>query len=348
MNQPRIRPASSAVAAIIIAGLAASALAQNGLPYTIEAPPDSVYFGSRVASGGDANHDGHDDIFVVDDAAGENVEVAAKWHMYSGVDGSLLWSGTDGQILPAYSISTAEFLGDVDGDDCDDVILGRSRLSDSRGGVDVFSGRTGDLLYSYRGDAVDDWMGWCVAGLGDLNGDDVPDFAFDTRFTADGELSIRSGRDGSEIRAIAVAWPRQVRNAGDIDGDLIGDIAISSWHNTQRVDVVSTISGADGHVIWELTRDSFGGDHDFGYQLEAGTDVTGDHVPDVLASGDFLDGTSYLISGQSGTIEMTYTDDFRFTFNTCSASILTLQTSPGMARTKSLCGEPTKYWSLNL
>ncbi len=307
MNKPRSRRTAFPIAAWASLALATTALAQNGLPYTIESPPEARHFGSRVASGGDANNDGYDDIFVVDDGAEENGQTFGRWYMYSGIDGTLIWSGIGLESSGTETHFTAEFLADLDGDGCDDVILGRSRLLDSRGGVDVFSGRTGDLLYSYRGAEMEDRMGWAISGLGDLNDDDVPDFGFNTRYTLAGEVSIRSGRDGSEIRRFDVDWPRQIRDAGDINQDLVADIALSSFHQSQRFDAVRVISGADGQLIWEVARDSLGGDHDFGYQLAAGTDVTGDHIPDVLASGELAyDGTAYLLSGADGAQLTTY------------------------------------------
>lgn len=312
MNKPHhLLSMSTLAAAVSVSLIAASALAQSGLPYTIEAPQGSRYFGSRVASGGDANNDGYDDIFVVDDGAEENGEQLGRWYMYSGVDRTLMWSGmgSEPSLLPTHF--RVEFLDDVDGDHCDDVILGRSRLLEAQGGVDVFSGRTGELIYSYRGMNPDDRMGRCVSGLGDLDHDDVPDFAFSSRYRLAGQVSIRSGRDGSEIRTIEIEWPTQVRDAGDIDGDLIEDVAIGSHSGEQLEHAIRITSGADGSTIWEVIRHTFD-EPNFGYQLAGGIDVTQDDVPDLLTSANFSRERAYLLSGATGEIVTTFTDDDPF------------------------------------
>jgi len=85
-------PASSrALTVSILAAASSAALGQGGLPDAIPAPPDSVRFGFAVASGGDADGDGHDDIFIIDDryedASGARV---GKWYMFSGRTRELL------------------------------------------------------------------------------------------------------------------------------------------------------------------------------------------------------------------------------------------------------------------
>lgn len=299
MNQPRTAHTTTAV--VLIGVLAAPVLAQNGLPYSIESPPDARFFGSRVVSGGDANNDGFDDVFVVDDGPEESGEVLGRWFMYSGVDGALLWSGGGTEpAAPDYPFS-GSFVGDLDGDDCDDVLLGRAGLNELRGGVDLLSGRTGALLHSYRGIDPGDRMGRGLAGLGDVNNDDVPDFAFTGIYSAPGYVTVRSGVDGGELHRLDLDWARRLRSAGDIDGDDRDDLAIGRWSNEPEVQEVVLISGATGKFTRTISKPEQT-DWVFGWQIAAGADVTGDDVPDLLVSGSFSDRRAYLHSGATGEL----------------------------------------------
>lgn len=296
---------AESIIAILTAAFAAPSLAQNGLPAQIEAPPESRYFGSRVASGGDADGDGFDDIFVMDDGAEESGIVLGRWHMYSGRDRTLMWSGVGAEPAVTDLHFTADFIGDIDGDGGDDVVVGRPAILDQRGGVDVFSGRTGELLFSARGDNPADLMGRCAAGVGDVDGDSVPDFAYAARYTAQGAVSVRSGRDGGEIHRLELPWPRRIRGAGDINADARADLAIGLRHWTQRDLGLRVVSGRDASVIHNISRPD-PQDSDFAYQVAAGVDATGDRVPDLLVSGDLFRHRAYLFSGATGEVVTTF------------------------------------------
>ena len=280
-----------------------AALAQNGLPFRVEAPPGSVFFGGSVASGGDADGDGFDDVFIMDHEYEEGGVVLGRSFMYSGRTGREMWRVTGAQAIRAHWYLVGAFIGDIDGDGGDDIALGQPSAGEKdQGRVDVYSGRSGALLHSFIGEVDKGQTGRDVAGLGDVDRDGTPDFAFISRCDVDGRTSIRSGRDGSEILSLARQWPRCVRGAGDINGDGRADIAVGSWNISLRGLGVGVYSGADGSIIYDLARRHLDDDF-FGWTLAAGHDLTGDDIPDVIASGgaSYADRPFvYLIDGGTG------------------------------------------------
>lgn len=291
----------------IAAACAGLALAQNGLPYVIEAPPDTIEFGSAVISAGDANVDGFDDVLVADQKFEVQGQRRGRWIMYSGRTGSELWRAIGAQPLEAFPIYVAgSFIGDLDGDQCDDLILGQPGAAGGRGRVDVYSGRSGAVLRSYTGASPDDFLGRDAFAVGDVNGDTTPDFAFVSRFDAPGFVSVRSGRDGEELYRITRDWPRCIRPLGDIDRDGRDDLGVGSWELTRDGMGIGIYSGRDGRQLANLGRPNFQ-DGMFGWRFAGGVDLTGDQTPDIIASGR-SDGASYayLIDGRTGQATRLY------------------------------------------
>ncbi|MDG2053101.1 MAG: integrin alpha [Phycisphaerales bacterium] len=120
-----------------------------------------------------------------------------------------------------------------------------------------------------------EWFGRNIAILGDIDGDDIHDFAVgapkrDNLNKNAGAVYVYSGKTRSLIRVLQSQrtndnYGSSIANAGDIDGDEIPDLMVSApaIKNTDfaggRVDLVS---GADGHTIQSLysgeTGDYFG------------------------------------------------------------------------------------------
>jgi len=145
------------------------------------------------------------------DGVGELVgAVEDGWlRLFDGKSGSIRWT----RILPRhvlYSLgSSLDRAGDVDRDGVEDCILSANESFFFDAGLcQLVSGKTGEIL---RALPEDENFGFDACGLGDVNGDGVPDFAVGAErqrgWTPDDSsepaVQVRSGKDAS------ILWMRR-------------------------------------------------------------------------------------------------------------------------------------------
>ncbi|MCC6620798.1 MAG: FG-GAP repeat protein [Deltaproteobacteria bacterium] len=221
----------------------------------LAATPDLELAGyPHVAPAGDVDGDGLVDLLVGSPATIiDGVEDVGALALLRGSRGALGEPGlvAVGEQAGAAFTSDLAPAGDVDGDGYEDVLVASDRWDEAphadAGRVDLLWGAPTGLLGagSHRGawtargaasaDGYDDRLGIGLAGLGDVDGDGLMDFAIGRHGAiADGQVDLWLGdpvvprhawrRRGPDW------WDRvaQVYALGDLDGDGLADLAINA------------------------------------------------------------------------------------------------------------------------
>ncbi len=287
------------------------AIAQNGLPYHVPQPNDSVGFGTAIATGGDLNGDGHDEFMVMDWAwRNSQSRSVGKFYCYSGIDGSLLWS--DVGIGSGATEHYAVFVSGAGPNGTDGVVvsLGNYRLRDDStpGELRMYTGANGDLMWTVQGEQDVFEIGPHMAALEDVTNDGVDDFVGSTpSYEADGKIRVFDGMTGAVLREIAgIDYPERLASAGDLTGDGLPEILVSSINaiHGAGLNEVHIINPVNGKTIGSILSPN--GDSWFGQWIDGGVDMTGDDVPDILVCDHHSLGNVYLFSGRDGAIVSEY------------------------------------------
>ena len=166
-----------------------------------------------ISAAGDLNHDGFADLIAGAYLANDNGTDSGMARVYSGADGSTLFSFLGDAAGDQFGWSVRK-AGDVDGDGWDDLLVG-ARFNDQAGTdagmARLFSGQTGAVMHTFLGHDAGDQMGFSVGSAGDVDGDGYFDVilgaAFDDTFGTDsGVVRVVSfGGTGEPPRDILLA-----------------------------------------------------------------------------------------------------------------------------------------------
>lgn len=179
----------------------------------------------------DLNGDGIPDFVASGNATvPSGPDTMLRW--FSGKDGStfLTYNHTPDQVIG----TTVASAGDVDGDGLFDVVVGNPSENNGTscpGTVRIFSSAdaTPLLYFPNPGGSPCENVGRSVAGLGDFDGDGVPDVAVGTNPPAStafvvsgmsGQILFQQSGEFGSYYGFSVAGP------GDLNGDGLGDLSV--------------------------------------------------------------------------------------------------------------------------
>lgn len=225
------------------------------------------YFGSYIAGGEDVNADGVPDVIVGDthaDFLGENQ--CGQAFVYSGLTGNVIysWQGVDSSD---YLGRNSTFVGDVNNDGFTDFAICAPGAANNYGQVTVYSGNGGGQLLQLIGPGYGDDFGWCVDGIGDINGDGHEDLVVGApRETVNGvnwagAAYAYSGADSSLLHKWVGTLPystfgKEVSAAGDFNQDGVPDILVGQGYHDSNGNGQSgaafIYSGTSGSLIQQI------------------------------------------------------------------------------------------------
>ncbi len=261
------------------------------LLYQFDGEYNRENFGSHTAAAGDVNKDGFDDVVI--GAYGHLVDGSqvGAIKVYSGKDGSLLHIKYGSQYLSYYGRNVSG-MGDINKDGYDDFaasVLTHKVDNLNIGLIEIFSGKTGDLLHQFQGNETRLRLGDSFANAGDINNDGYPDIiasSYDTDLYTDGSVILFSGLDGSELKVNLepslpvdkVEFGHSVSTAGDINKDGYDDYLISAPKHKNR-GVVFVYSGKDHSKLFEISNGKSSAE--FGSSVISAGDINKDGYADI-------------------------------------------------------------------
>lgn len=295
-------------------GLGAAAWTTDGDAY--------AQLGNAVASAGDVNGDGYDDLAV----GAVGYDSAGRVELYLGSPAGL-------GPTPASTVSLgqehAHFgtslggAGDVNGDGYADLIVGASMYDNDlthEGWAGVYLGSAEGLAsspsWTVESDHKSAELGAAVASAGDVNGDGFGDVIVGSPGAHLAQVylgspgGLGSGAAWRVIGPESSCFGNAVAAAGDVNGDGYGDVLVGAWVSNQGEQnegraylYLGAASGLSTTPNWAFQSDQE--QAYFGRSVASAGDINGDGYDDVVVGADGFDdaeedeGRAYVFLGSA-------------------------------------------------
>ena len=279
--------------------------------WSLIAPPEHWNAVKRIASAGDVNGDGFQDLLVSDVEWTGRLEQQGDVRLYLGSAHGLsptpAWRDT-GHFVAGFMGHDLACAGDVNHDGYDDVIVqerGAQRDGRVAGAVYLYLGSPSGLqsrpAWTRIGPGDHTGFGDGLAGIGDVNGDGYDDVAIgetvaDSSYTEEGAVYVFLGGPnglsaqpqrvihGGAVKA-HLGW--SVRRAGDVNHDGYADLLVGlpyrSGRSRENGEVRLYLGGPGGiaaQPVW--TRDGDQESEIYGQEVSGVGDVDGDGYDDFM------------------------------------------------------------------
>lgn len=272
---------------------------------TLTGPSANASFGCSVAGAGDVNGDGYGDVVVGAYGLAANAGAA---YIYMGSATGL--STSPARILtgPANSyFGSSVASGDVNGDNRSDVIVGAYQYAGNAGAAYIYHGTSTGLNTTpavILTGSAGSMLGISVAAI-DLNADAFGDVIVGaSNFNAGtGRATVYLGKPGgisptpTYILNGTVANGRfgcSVAGAGDVNGDIFGDIIVGASEANQAYIYHGNEDGMYTSVASTLTSPAF--NTSYGLRVSGAGDTDGDGYCEVIV-GAYANNAAYVYKG---------------------------------------------------
>ncbi|MCH8807271.1 MAG: FG-GAP repeat protein [Planctomycetes bacterium] len=284
--------------------------------YTFEGNPGER-LGTDVGDAGDVDNDGVTDVILGAQSLG-----AGRIYLFSGADGSLI-RVVNGEAAGDNFGASVGSVGDVNGDQHDDVIVGAPRHDTAginAGRVYVISGADGSIIDTVDGESSGDRFGSAINGLGDVSGDEIGDFVVGAQHAGPagrGRAYVYSGATRQLVYPLLAPDATGVdfglyfvASPGDVNNDGTPDVYVSDFSDSSGTGKAYVFDGTDGSRIHVFSGAKPG--QGFGIGRGAG-DVNHDGYDDLLLAswssslGGSNAGMAQIFSGRDASLLRTIT-----------------------------------------
>lgn len=254
--------------------------------------------GTAVSGAGDVDNDGYDDVMAGAPHESSYAVASGMAYAYSGQTGAVLFS-VHGDTTRDKCGCSVSAIGDLNGDNFADVLIGVPGEAFEKGAVQALLGPLGTLHYQVTGTLNGAQLGYSLAGGGDSDQDGVNDFMAGSpeasiTGTWSGASTLFSGATGAHRFTVhgEVAFESMglaVSGGGDFNSDGLAEVLVSRPH-------ANTVNGVDSGTVQVLSPRACGGKAGFGTACNGAAG----YAPELSYIGCAVQGENALIRVERG------------------------------------------------